>query len=124
MWWINWAREQEWEDWVVVRKMSDLPNRWLKIIDTWTKFYKNELWEILTIDPKMEELYSYYFALWDYKEALSICISMILEEVKKEILRGSQRWVNLKTWAYEVTFDNISTPTALKWKQRISELTR
>jgi len=44
MWWINWAREQEWEDWVVVRKMSDLPNRWLKIIDTWTKFYKNKLW--------------------------------------------------------------------------------
>lgn len=33
MWWINWTREQEWEDWVVVRKMSDLPNRWLEEID-------------------------------------------------------------------------------------------
>lgn len=136
MWWINWVKDQEWEDWVVVRKMTDLPDEWLEIIDTWTKFYKNELLEILTVDPtyknqemfiiddstKMEELYSNYFALWDYQEALNICISMIQREVKREVSKWAQSWYNLKAWAYEVNFDNVSTPIALKWKQRIEEI--
>lgn len=113
----NWVREWEWEDWFVVRKMSDLPNGWLEEINIIREnFPKNEILQ------KMEELYRRYFDLWDYQKALQVCILMIQREVKREILKWAQIWYNLKTWAYEVNFDTVSTPTALEWKQRTVEI--
>jgi len=82
MWWINWAREQEWEDWVVVRKMSDLPNRWLKEIDI---LLRQEIREIFPWESEA-------FYLFSEKPLTQKSLADFLAVEESEII-GDKEWV-------------------------------
>ncbi len=68
-------------------------------------------------------MYSRFVEEWKTKEALELCNLMIQWEVEKAFIQ-----LDTKKYKYEYnsmpTSDSISTPTALKWKQRIGKLTK
>ncbi|MBP9779244.1 hypothetical protein KBD33_01305 [Candidatus Gracilibacteria bacterium] len=68
-------------------------------------------------------MYSRFVEEGKTKEALELCNLMIQGEVEKAFIQ-----LDTKKYKYEYnsmpTSDSISTPTALKWKQRIGKLTK